>query len=186
VIFPFLFQLPSLLMPYKFHDAHRHHIPKAMYRVRNLRAYNAGLCRRGSVTLWLSADVTDGWKAQKRETRGGETIYSDGAIEAMLTMGAVYHHRLRQTQGFTKSLFDLLGLDLPVASASTLCRRRKALSIEPWVRDTSEPLGSCSGQHGIEDLTVVDWRATAVGIAMTSPAACVTSGWSARECRCCS
>ena len=100
-------------MPYKFHDAHRHHIPKATYRVRNWQSYNAGLCQRGSVTLWLSADVTDGWKAPKRETQGGERIYSDGAIEAMLTMGAVYHLRLRQTQGFTKSLFDLLGLDLP-------------------------------------------------------------------------
>ena len=78
-------------MPYKFHDAHRHHILKATYRVRNWRAYNAGLCQRGSVILWLSADVIDGWKAPKRETRGGERIYSDGAIEAMLTMGAVYH-----------------------------------------------------------------------------------------------
>ena len=138
-------------MPYKFHDAHRHHIPKAKYRVRNWRTYNAGLCERGSITLWLSADVTDGWRAPKREGRGGEIVYSDGAIEAMLTMGAVYHLRLRQTQGFTNSLFDLLGLDLPVASASTLCRRRKALSIEPWVRDLSDfsphglSVSTCSG-----------------------------------------
>ncbi|MGI9489460.1 MAG: transposase [Geminicoccaceae bacterium] len=86
-------------MPYKFHDAHRQHIPKATatYRVRNWRAYNAGLCQRGAITLWLSADVTDGWKGPKREGRGGEIVYSDGAIEAMLTMGAVYHLRLRQT-----------------------------------------------------------------------------------------
>ena len=82
-------------MPYKFHDAHRHHIPKAKYRLRNWPAYNAGLCQRGSITLWLSPDVTDGWKAPKREGRGGEALYSDGAIEAMLTLGAVYHLRLR-------------------------------------------------------------------------------------------
>ena len=59
-------------MPFKFHDARRHHIPKAKYRVRNWPAYNAGLCRRGSITFWLSPDVTDGWKAPKREGRGGE------------------------------------------------------------------------------------------------------------------
>ncbi|MGI9386038.1 MAG: transposase [Methyloligellaceae bacterium] len=47
---------------------------------------------------------------------------------------------MRQTHGFTKSLFDLLDLDLPVASVATLCRRRKALSIAPWVREYSEPL----------------------------------------------
>ena len=144
-------------MPYKFHDAHRHHIPKAKYRVRNWRAYNAGLCQRGSVTLWLSADVIDGWKAPKRETRGGERIYSDGAIEAMLAMGAVYHLRLRQTQGFTNSLFDLLGLDLPVASASTLCRRRKALSIEPWVRDTSEPSDLVVDSTGLKIYGQGEW-----------------------------
>ena len=92
-------------MPYKFHDAHRHHIPKAKYRVRNWRAYNAGLCQRGSITLWLSADVTNSWRAPKRKGRGGEIVYSDGAIEAMLMMGAVYHEsmsncgRLLQTVG---------------------------------------------------------------------------------------
>ena len=135
-------------MPYKFHDAHRHHIPKAKYRVRNWPAYNAGLCQRGSITLWLSPDVTDGWKAPKRQGRGGETLYSDGAIEAMLTMGAVYHLRLRQTQGFTESVFDLLGLDLPVASA---------LSIEPWVRDTSAPLDLVLDSTGLKIFGQGEW-----------------------------
>jgi hypothetical protein len=77
-------------MPFKFHDARRHHIPKAKYQVRNWPAYNAGLCQRGSITLWLSPYVTDGWKASKRKGRGGEALYSDSAIEAMLTLGAVY------------------------------------------------------------------------------------------------
>jgi transposase len=144
-------------MPFKFHDARRHHIPKAKYRVRNWPTYNAGLCRRGSITLWLSPDVTDDWRAPKREGRGGERLYSDGAIEAMLTLGAVYHLRLRQTQGFTKSVFDLLGLDLPVASASTLCRRRKALSIEPWVRDTSEPLDLVLDSTGLKIFGQGEW-----------------------------
>ena len=134
-----------------------HHIPKAKYRVRNWPAYNAGLCQRGSITLWLSCDVTDGWKAPKRQGRGGEALYSDGAIEAMLTLGAVYHLRLRQTQGFTKSVFDLLGLDLPVASASTLCRRRKALSIEPWAKEFSEPLDLVLDSTGLKVFGQGEW-----------------------------
>jgi len=144
-------------MPFKFHDARRHHIPKATYRVRNWPTYNAGLCQRGSITFWLSSDVTDGWKAPKREGRGGEALYSDGAIEAMLTLGAVYHLRLRQTQGFTESLFDLLGLDLPVASAATLCRRRKALSIEPWAKASSEPMDLVLDSTGLKIFGQGEW-----------------------------
>ncbi len=144
-------------MPYKFHEAHRHHIPKAKYRVRNWTAYNAGLCQRGSITIWLSPDKIDSWRAPKREGRGGEPVYSDSAIEAMLTLGAVYHLPLRQTHGFTKSVFDLLGVDLPVASIATLCRRRKTLSIEPWVRDTSGPLDLVLDSTGLKIYGQGEW-----------------------------
>jgi hypothetical protein len=40
-------------MPFKHHAARRHRIPQARYRVRNWRAYEAGLQRRGDLTLWL-------------------------------------------------------------------------------------------------------------------------------------
>ena len=92
-------------MPFKRHDAHRHYIPKATYRVRNWSAYNAGLCQRGSLTVWLSPDKIDGWKASKRDGRGGQQVYSGSAIEAMLTLGTVYHLPLHQTPGLTKSVF---------------------------------------------------------------------------------
>ncbi|MGI9508648.1 MAG: IS5 family transposase, partial [Geminicoccaceae bacterium] len=144
-------------MPFKHHDARRHHIPKANYQVRNWSAYNAGLCQRGSLTLWLFPERIDGWRAPKREGRGGELVYSDSAIEAMLTLGAVYHLRLRQTHGFTKSLFELLGLDLPVASVATLCRRRQTLSIEPWVRASSEPLDLVLDSTGLKIYGQGEW-----------------------------
>ena len=84
-------------------------------------------------------------------------MYSDGAIEAMLTLGTVYHLPLRQTHGLTKSVFDLAGVDLPVASLATLCRRRKALSIEPWVRDTSEPLDLVLDSTGLKIFGQGEW-----------------------------
>ncbi len=84
-------------------------------------------------------------------------VYSDSAIEAMLTLGTVYHLPLRQTYGLTKSVFELLGLDLPVASVATLCRRRKALSIEPWVRDTSEPLDLVLDSTGLKIYGQGEW-----------------------------
>ncbi len=89
---------------------------------------------------------------ERRNARAeaGRRCIPDSAIEAMLTLGAVYHLRLRQTYGFTKSVFELLGLDLPVASVATLCRRRKALTIEPWVRATSEPLDLILDSTGLK------------------------------------
>ena len=39
-------------MPHKYHAERRHHIPKVQYRVRNWRDYEAGLRRRGSLTIW--------------------------------------------------------------------------------------------------------------------------------------
>lgn len=144
-------------MPFKFHDAHRHHIPKAKYQVRNWSEYNAGLCQRGSITFWLCPDVTDGWKAPKQDGRCGVMTYSNTAIEAMLTLGTVFHLPLRQTHGFTKCVVELLALDLPVASAATLCRRRKALSIEPWVRRSSEPLDLVLDSTGLNIFGQGEW-----------------------------
>ena len=67
-------------------------------------------------------------------------MYSDSAIEAILTLGAVYRFPLRQTRGLTKSALDLAGVALPVASVGTLCQWPKAPSIEPWAGEASEPL----------------------------------------------
>ena len=40
-------------MPFKHNAARRHRIPRARFRVRNWRAYEAGLGRRGDLTLWV-------------------------------------------------------------------------------------------------------------------------------------
>ena len=144
-------------MPFKFHDAHRDHFPKATYRVRNWPAYNGGLCQRGSITMWLSSDKIDDWQSPKRAGRGRDMMYSDTSIETMLTLGAIYNLPLRQTHGFTKSVFELLGLDLPVASAATLCRRRKALTIKPWSRPCSEPLDLVIDSTGLKVFGQGEW-----------------------------
>ncbi len=44
-------------MPYKHNADRRHHIPKMSFKVRNWRAYEAGLRRRGSLTLWIEDAV---------------------------------------------------------------------------------------------------------------------------------
>jgi hypothetical protein len=49
-------------MPHKHNADRRHHIPKMAFKVRNWPAYEAGLRRRGSLTLWIE-DATPRWHA---------------------------------------------------------------------------------------------------------------------------
>ncbi len=61
-------------------------------------------------------------------------MYSDVAIEVCLTLRSVFRLPLRQVQGFVRSLFRLMELELPTPDFSTLSRRSKGLKI---VRDGS-------------------------------------------------
>jgi hypothetical protein len=71
-------------MPFEHHAARRHRIPKARCRVRNWPAYEAGLKRRGDLTLWLDEAAMAGWQAPRRTTPGGQAWYSDVAVEPVL------------------------------------------------------------------------------------------------------
>src|SRR3954467_14231188 len=64
-------------MPHKYHADRRHHIPKVQYRVRNWREHEAGLRRRGSLTIWVTEDAVEAWRAATRTTPGGQARYSD-------------------------------------------------------------------------------------------------------------
>jgi len=80
---------------------------KSRYRVRNWAAYEVGLRSRGDLTVWLSEDALDSWRAQPSGKPGGQRTYADIAIEAALTIRMVFHLPLRQTEGFLRSLAAL-------------------------------------------------------------------------------
>ena len=96
-------------MPFKHNAARRHRIPQTRYRVQNWPAYEAGLKRRGDLTLWLDEAALARWQAPRRTTPGGQARYSDAAIELVLMLRLVFHLALRQAEGFAASLFRLLG-----------------------------------------------------------------------------
>ncbi|MEP3329572.1 IS5 family transposase [Sedimentitalea sp.] len=116
-------------MPHKFNAPRRHKFAKKRYRVTNWSSYNECLRQRGDVTVWLSPEVEDGWRAERRKTRGGQLVYSDLAITACLTLRMVYKQPLRQTEGLVRGLVRLMGLDLSVPGFSTLSRRGAGLNL---------------------------------------------------------
>lgn len=103
---------------------------KTQYRLRNWSEYNAALTQRGSLHFWVSPEVLAGWRnQQKNGRRGRDRDYTDHAIQTMCLLQEFYHLALRQTEGFTASLFALLGTKLAVPDYSTLCRRRQTLAV---------------------------------------------------------
>lgn len=112
-------------MPHKHNAARRHHIGKMKFKVTNWAEYEAGLRRRGSLTLWITPEALAGWAAPRRKTRGGQPLYSDLAIETALMLGMGFGLRLRQSEGLLSSVLDMMALDLPVPDHTTLSRRAR-------------------------------------------------------------
>ena len=112
-------------MPFKHNTARRHRLGKMKFKVTNWPEYEAGLRRRGSLTVWITPEALSLWQAPKRTTRGGQPRYSDLAVETALTLGLVFGLRLRQTEGLLTSVLELMGLDLAVPDHTTLSRRAR-------------------------------------------------------------
>jgi Transposase DDE domain len=145
-------------VPFKANADRRHHIPKQRHRVTNWSEYDAGLCARGSLTVWFTAEAIAGWQAEPRATRGGQPSYSDLAIATALTLRAVFRLALRQTEGLIGSVLHLLGLDLPVPGHSTLSRRAETLQV-PRPRAGKEPVHLLVDSTGLRLCGPGEWLA---------------------------
>ena len=80
------------------------------YRTLNGSSSNAGLCKRGSLTVWFDPSMQ--WEAAPSGRRGRQQAYSDAAIQACLTIKVLLGLPLRQTTGFVASLLELSGLGM--------------------------------------------------------------------------
>jgi hypothetical protein len=85
--------------------------------------------QRGSLTFWLSDDFEKAWLYVGEKQRGSQFDYSDQAILLMLTVKEVFHLTNRGVEGFMRSIFQLVNIDLPVPDHSTLSKRSKGLKV---------------------------------------------------------
>ena len=102
---------------------------RSHYRVKNWPEYNRALTERGSVNLWIAPDIEKTWLAEPDGSRGCPRTYSEKAMEVMALLRAVFHLTLRMAEGFLRSLFPRLRIDLPVPHASTVSRRTTSLKV---------------------------------------------------------
>ena len=116
------------------HQRYRHPRHKKRYRVTNWSSYDRSLVNRGDITLWLSDDVLQSWNHCPKQTFGRPRLYSDLAIETVLSLRLIFKLPLRQTEGLLRSLFKLLNLDLSVPDHTTLSRQNHTLNIKlKWI-----------------------------------------------------
>ena len=100
--------------PYKY--------AKSRYRVRNWAEYEAGLQKRGDLTVWLSDAALEAWRAPASGKPGGQRTYADLAIEAAQAKG----------EGHAVSMLIPPGRDAqlhPRPSAAQMERNRNIRSI---------------------------------------------------------
>jgi Transposase DDE domain len=143
-------------VPFKAKAACRHHIPKQRHRVTNWAEYDTSLRARGSLTVWFTPEAIAAWRAEPRTSRGGQPSYSNLAITTALTLKAVFHLALRQTEGLIGSILQLLDLDLPVPDHSTLSRRAETLEV-PRVKAGGAPLHLLVDSTGLKLCGPGEW-----------------------------
>src|SRR4051812_25709539 len=145
-------------LPFKLNQDRRHHIPRQKHKITNSAAYDAALRQRGSLTVWFTDEAIEGWRAEPRTTPGGQSWYSPLAILTALTLRAVFHLALRQTEGLIGSIIQLLGLALAVPDHSTLCRRAETLAVpRRRPRSDGEPMHLLVDSTGLKLCGAGEW-----------------------------
>ncbi|WP_407927978.1 transposase [Belnapia arida] len=117
------------------------------YQTRNWREYDRGLIARGDLTVWISPDLP--WHAPEGTGRRGRPrVFTDAAIQAVLTLKVLDQLPLRAVQGMAGSLIRLAGLDWQVPHYSTLSRRQKDLTVTIPYRSKHPARAAVSGSSG--------------------------------------
>ena len=111
------------------------------YKITNWRAYNASLVNRGDITVWFDEDVIDQWEHDNAEVRAGRPfVYSDLAIDTLLTLRELFRLPYRQTEGFGRALVKLMGVDVAIPHHTSLQKRAAKLGIT--IQVTTQPEGA--------------------------------------------
>lgn len=136
---------------------------KALYRVKNWSEYEKALVQRGSITFWMSEDFEKTWLHTGEKQRGSQFDYSDQAILVMLTVKEVFHRSNRGVEGFVRSLFRIMEIDLPVPDHSTLSKRGKVLKVN-LPKKTSQNLNIVMDSTGLKIYGEGEWKVRMHGV----------------------
>jgi hypothetical protein len=113
-------------MPHKHNADRRHHIPKMAFKVQNWLAYEVGLRRRGSLSLWIEDSAVENWQTRGP---GGQARDADAAIQTSLMLRTAFKLPLRQTEGLMASVLTLMNQTITAPDHTTVSRWAVALPV---------------------------------------------------------
>jgi transposase len=145
-------------MPYKANEKRRHKIPKARYRVKNWRDYDAALRRRGDLTVWVTAEAIEAWTPAYTGRRGRPQRYSEMVVETGLMLRLAFARPWRQTEGMLASILRLLDVNLPVPDHTTFSRRSVDLTVARAVRTATGPVNVVIDSTGLKVFGASEWQ----------------------------
>ena len=137
--------------------------PKPLYRVKNWNEYEKALVQRGSITFWLTDDFEKNWRHTGEKQRGSQFDYSDQAILVMLTVKEVFHLTNRGVEGFVRSLFQMMKINLPVPDHSTLSKRGRDLKVK-LPKKASQSLNIVMDSTGLKIYGEGEWKVRQHGV----------------------
>ena len=136
---------------------------KALYRVANWSEYEKALVQRGLITFWIADDFGKTWPYVGEKQRGSQFEYSDQAILVMLTVKEVFHLTNRSVEGFMRSIFQLMKIDLAVPDHSTLSKRGRELKVK-LPKQTSQGLNIVMDSTGLKIYGEGEWKVRMHGV----------------------
>jgi len=137
--------------------------PKTLYRVKNWSEYDKALVQRGSITFWMSEDFEKTWQYVGKNQRGSQFDYSDQAILVMLTVKEVFHLTNRGVEGFMRSIFELMKIDLAVPDHTTLSKRGSDLKVK-LPKKTNQSLNIVMDSTGLKIYGEGEWKVRMHGV----------------------
>lgn len=137
--------------------------PKTLYRVKNWPEYDKALVQRGSITFWISADLEKTWLHTGEKQRGSQFDYSNQAILVMLTVKEVFHLTNRGVEGFVRSIFRMMRINLPVPDHTTLSKRGKDLKVN-LPKKTNQKLNIVMDSTGLKIYGEGEWKVRQHGV----------------------
>ena len=137
---------------------------KKKYKVTNWSSYNKGLKQRGSLEIWLDADIINNWNYTGEKQQGGQFKFSDSCIETLLQLKVIYKLPYRQLEGFATSILQLMNIDYKPPSYTQLCRRAKYLEVDIEAPKTNGKIYLVVDSTGLKVYGEGEWKARKHGV----------------------
>ena len=127
---------------------------------RNWSMYNDSRVKRGDIFLWFDEVTLSSWYSEpERYKRGRPYIYSDVAIQALLSIREVFYLTYRSLEGLGQSLFSMIGITgLSAPDYTSICKRSKTLDIPIKVYDHRETLHLLIDSTGLKVFGEGEWK----------------------------